>query len=68
LRAHFTTFFSLPPQQWYGFLTNTLTLPELIAAMVRLFVQAPWTVKAGLMGMRGRELALGLRMLIPAAR
>ena len=68
LRAHFTTFFNLPPQQWYGFLTNTLTLPELVAAMVRLFVQAPWTVKAGLMGMQGRELALGLRMLMPAAR
>ena len=68
LRAHFSTFFNLPPQQWYGFLTNTLTLPELIAAMVRLFVQAPWTVKAGLMGMQGRELALGLRMLFPAGR
>jgi lycopene cyclase-like protein len=66
LRAHFSTFFSLPPQQWYGFLTNTLTLPELIVAMVRLFVQAPWTVKAGLMGMQGRELALGLRMLSPS--
>jgi hypothetical protein len=29
-------------------------------------VQAPWTVKAGLMGMRGRELALGLRMITPS--
>jgi hypothetical protein len=36
--------------------------------MVRLFVQAPWTVKAGLMGMQGREWALGLRMLFPAGR
>lgn len=66
LRAHFTTFFSLPREQWYGFLTNTLSLPQLIAAMVRLFAVAPWSVKAGLMGMQGRELALGLRMLRPS--
>ncbi|MFZ9945718.1 MAG: lycopene beta cyclase, partial [Vulcanococcus sp.] len=38
LRAHFRTFFGLPQEQWYGFLTNTLSLPQLIAAMVRLFV------------------------------
>ena len=66
LRAHFQTFFNLPQQQWYGFLTNTLSLPQLIAAMVRLFVVAPWTVKAGLMRMEGRELRLGLRMLSPS--
>jgi len=65
LRAHFTTFFSLPREQWFGFLTNTLSLPELIAAMVRLFVVAPWSVKAGLMLMHGRELQLALRMLRP---
>ena len=65
LRAHFRTFFSLPRQQWYGFLTNTLSLPALIAAMVRLFVVAPGSVKLGLMGMQGRELQLGLRMFRP---
>jgi lycopene cyclase-like protein len=65
LRAHFCTFFGLPQEQWYGFLTNTLSLPQLIAAMVRLFVVAPWSVKAGLMAMQGRELQLGLRMLKP---
>ena len=65
LRAHFTTFFSLPREQWFGFLTNTLSLPALIAAMVRLFVLAPWSVKAGLMGMQGREVQLALRMLRP---
>jgi lycopene cyclase-like protein len=65
LRAHFTTFFALPCEQWFGFLTNTLSLPALIAAMVRLFVLAPWSVKAGLMLMQGRELQLGLRMLRP---
>ena len=65
LWAHFTTFFALPREQWFGFLTNTLSLPALIAAMVRLFVLAPWSVKAGLMGMQGRELQLALRMLRP---
>jgi lycopene cyclase-like protein len=65
LRAHFTTFFSLPREKWFGFLTNTLSLHQLIAAMVRLFVVAPWSVKAGLMLMQGRELQLALRMLRP---
>ena len=65
LRSHFTSFFSLPSAQWYGFLTNTLSLGELLAAMVALFAMAPWRVRWGLMGMRGRELQLGLRMLDP---
>jgi lycopene cyclase-like protein len=66
LRGHFATFFALPREQWYGFLANTASVPELLAAMLRLFATAPWSVKAGLMGMRGRELALGLRLLRPA--
>ena len=41
LRHFFATFFRLPPEQWYGFLTNTLPVPELVRAMVRLFAQAP---------------------------
>ncbi|MCP9941540.1 lycopene cyclase family protein [Cyanobium sp. ATX 6E8] len=65
LRSHFASFFSLPSAQWYGFLTNTLSLGELLAAMVALFATAPWSVRWGLMGMRGRELQLGLRMLDP---
>ena len=65
LRSHFTIFFSLPSAQWYGFLTNTLSLGELLAAMLALFATAPWSVRWGLMGMRGRELQLGLRMLDP---
>ncbi|WP_094559766.1 lycopene beta cyclase [Synechococcus sp. 8F6] len=65
LRAHFATFFALPDAQWYGFLANTASVPELVAAMVRLFATAPWSVKAGLMAMQGRELALGLRLAWP---
>ena len=65
LRAHFATFFSLPNAQWYGFLSNTSTVTELLTAMVRLFATAPLSVKAGLMAMQGRELALGLRLFRP---
>ncbi len=64
LRAHFATFFSLPKEQWYGFLVNTASVPELIMAMLRLFATAPWNVKAGLMGMQGRELALGMGLIL----
>ena len=64
LRAHFSTFFSLPKEQWYGFLVNTASVPELIVAMLRLFATAPWNVKAGLMGMQGRELALGMGLIL----
>jgi lycopene cyclase-like protein len=65
LRAFFTTFFSLPRQEWSGFLTNTLPLPQLVGAMVRLFVTAPWTVRWGLIQQRGRELGLLAKVLAP---
>jgi len=65
LRAHFATFFSLPQDQWFGFLVNTSGVPELLAAMLRLFATAPWSVKAGLMGMQGREWALGIDLIWP---
>jgi len=63
LRDFFTSFFALPNSQWYGFLTNTLSLQELVAAMWRMFVNAPWSVRWGLMGMQGRELKLLWRFL-----
>ena len=66
LRHFFATFFSLPGPIWYGFLTNTLPLPELLWAMVRLFLLAPWDVRWGLMRQQGRELPLAWRLLFPA--
>jgi lycopene cyclase-like protein len=63
LRHHFATFFCLPPEQWYGFLTNTLTPRQLLAAMVQLYGLAPWDVRWGLMGLQGREPALLARLL-----
>ena len=58
LRDFFIQFFKLPNKQWYGFLTNTLSLGELINAMWNMFKKAPWSVKRGLMNMQGRELKL----------
>jgi lycopene cyclase-like protein len=67
LRAFFATFFALPEAAWFGFLTNTLSLPALIGAMVRLFITAPWGVRWGLMQMQGRELALLAQLIWPRA-
>jgi lycopene cyclase-like protein len=63
LRHHFHTFFQLPVDQWTGFLTNTLTPRDLLAAMVRLYGRAPWDVRWGLMTLQGREGTLLARML-----
>ncbi len=62
LRGFFIEFFSLPNKKWYGFLTNTLTLKELISAMWQMFKKSPWSIKHGLMRMRGRELNLLLKV------
>ena len=64
LRHHFATFFALPSQQWYGFLTNTLSPREVLAAMLGLYTTAPWDVRLGLMGLQGREAALLARWLL----
>ena len=63
LRHFFATFFAMPDQLWYGFLANTLSVPELVGAMVRLFALAPTDVRWGLMQPRDRELALLVRFL-----
>ena len=48
LRRHFATFFSLPREDWYGFLTNTLPLPRLMGVMLRLFTLSSWELRRGL--------------------
>jgi lycopene cyclase-like protein len=67
LRHHFQTFFQLPVEQWSGFLANTLAPRDLLRAMVRLYGQAPWDVRWGLMGLQGREGQLLARMLVAGA-
>jgi lycopene cyclase-like protein len=64
LRHFFHTFFHLPSEQWVGFLANTLTVPELLQAMLTLFAAAPHDVRWGLMAPRGRELGLMGRLLV----
>ena len=68
LRDFFKGFFALPNEQWYGFLTNTLSLNELVNAMWTMFLNAPWSVRWGLMGMQGRELYLLWQFLKPQAK
>ena len=65
LREFFKGFFALPNQQWYGFLTNTLSITDLVKAMWTMFLKAPWNVRWGLMGMQGRELFLLWQFLKP---
>ena len=48
MRRHFATFFSLPREDWYGFLTNTLPLPRLMGVMLRLFTLSSWELRRGL--------------------
>ena len=48
LRTHFATFFALPREEWFGFLTNTLPLPRLMGVMLRLFAMSPWELRRGL--------------------
>ncbi|MCM1981901.1 lycopene beta cyclase [Lyngbya confervoides] len=58
LHHFFETFFSLPQEQWTGFLANTLTTPELVQAMIHLFALAPNDVRWGLMKFAEREAPL----------
>ncbi len=65
LREFFECFFKLPKSQWYGFLTDTLSLKEIVNAMWVMFLRAPWSVKKGLMIMRGREFKMLMRIIFP---
>ena len=58
LRDFFKSFFELPRDKWYGFLTNTITLEELIKSMWKMFLNSPWNVRLGLIEMKGREMKL----------
>lgn len=45
----FAAFFNLPRNQWAGYLSDTLTTPQLLAAMWNLFVHAPNHVRRSLL-------------------
>ena len=65
LREFFKAFFALPHHQWYGFLTDTLSLKEIVYAMCVMFIKAPWSVKKGLMIIHGREFKMLLSIIFP---
>jgi len=50
LQRFFAAFFQLPRRQWGGYLSNTLTMPEIIQAMTGLLIRAPMDVRRGLIG------------------
>ncbi|MBU6230246.1 MAG: lycopene cyclase family protein [Cyanobacteria bacterium REEB459] len=49
LNHFFEAFFKLETKAWSGFLSDSLTLPDLVRAMVDLFGQAPNDVRWGLL-------------------
>lgn len=49
LQHFFATFFHLPRRYWGGYLSNTLSMAEVIQAMGRMFLAAPMDVRSGLM-------------------
>jgi lycopene cyclase-like protein len=55
LKRFFDAFFCLPPSQWSGFLADSLTAPQLVAAMIRFFGLAPNDVRWSLMQFPGQE-------------
>nr|YP_002049400.1 lycopene cyclase [Paulinella chromatophora]ACB43190.1 lycopene cyclase [Paulinella chromatophora] len=59
----FDSFFKLPLPQWSGFLANTLSMSQLVGAMIRLWVISPWIVKWGLMRLKGKETELALKSI-----
>ncbi len=66
LRSFFLSFFDLSKEQWYGFLTNSLSLSQLVKAMWTMFQKAPLNVKWGLFEMKGREFKLLIKFLSPS--
>ncbi len=64
LHNFFDTFFHLPVPQWSGFLSDSLSIPELLQAMLGLFSQAPNSVRAGLIRSVGDEGKLLWRALL----
>ena len=49
LHQFFAAFFSLPTDDWAGFLADSMALPEVVQAMLGLFGRAPNAVRLGLM-------------------
>ena len=61
LQRFFAAFFQLPRRQWGGYLSNTLTMTEIIQAMTGLLIRAPMDVRRGLVGSAFQHPAMFMR-------
>ncbi len=61
LQRFFAAFFRLPRRRWGGYLSNTLTLPEILQSMTGLLFAAPMDVRRGLLGAALRHPSLFVR-------
>ncbi|MCK6546093.1 lycopene cyclase family protein [Myxococcota bacterium] len=50
VQRFFSTFFTLGPREWAGYLSGRNTPSELFATMAHVFRLAPWTIRARLAG------------------
>lgn len=68
-RAFFAAFFALPDRTWQGYLDSTLPPVPLAAAMMRLFVVAPGSVRAELLRtLLGPDAAMLARGIVGGPR
>lgn len=65
INRFFATFFSLDRPSWSGFLADTLSLPELVRAMLILFSKAPNDVRWGLIQSMMEQGGLLAQTFIP---
>lgn len=61
LQRFFAAFFQLPRKYWGGYLSNTLTMPEILHSMTGLFLRAPIDVRAALMAAAFQHPAMFVR-------
>jgi lycopene beta-cyclase len=66
LHDFFTAFFALPRPQWTGYLSNTLSTPELARTMLNLFSRAPGRVRQTLIRTAGYKPSLLWQALVAA--
>jgi lycopene beta-cyclase len=63
INAFFAAFFQLPPAQWAGYLSDTLSTREVLQTMASLFRQAPSEVRLALARSVGSEVGLLWRVV-----
>lgn len=64
LQRFFATFFHLPRHNWGGYLSNTLSLAEVMQTMGRTFLAAPMDVRGGLMAAAFRQPSMLARAIL----